>query len=95
MSGAQDPLEEYHGLHVAPPQDGHELLAWANPTARCCRIRVRHHTCNRCTPRYELCVAGGLAFIRRSADGETHETVWTTTAEAERVWAAMLRGEAR
>jgi hypothetical protein len=95
MSGAQDPPEKYHGLHLAPLQDDHEQLAWASPTARSSRIRVRHHTCNRCAPRYELCVAAGLAFIRRSADGETHETAWTTAAETERIWASLLRGAAR
>ncbi|GGO74012.1 hypothetical protein GCM10012289_45680 [Nonomuraea cavernae] len=95
MSGVRDLLEEYHGLHVAPVQEGHERIAWATPTARCVRVRVREHTCSGCAPCYEFCVAGGLAFIRRSVKGVIHETVWTTTAEAERVWAAMLRGEAR
>jgi NAD-dependent dihydropyrimidine dehydrogenase PreA subunit len=95
MSGAQDPLKEYHGLHAAPPQDDHERLTWASPAARGRRIRVRHHTCNRCHPCYELCVAGSLAFIRRSNDGETHETTWTTAAKAEQIWKSLLRGAAR
>ncbi|WP_250906164.1 hypothetical protein [Nonomuraea sp. NEAU-A123] len=46
-------------------------------------------------PWYEFCVAGGLAFVRRSADGVIHETAWTMAAEAERVWGALLRGAAR
>jgi hypothetical protein len=95
MSGAQDPPEEHHGPHVAPPQDNHERLAWASPTARSGRVRVRHHTCNRCAPCYELCVAAGLAFIRRSADGVIHETTWMTATETERIWASLLRGAAR
>jgi hypothetical protein len=88
-------MAEYHGLHVAPLRGDHERLAWARPTARCGRVRVRHHTCNRCAPRYEFCVAGGLTFIRRSADGEIHETAWTAAAETEQVWASLLRGAAR
>lgn len=95
MSGAQDLMEEYHGLHTAPLQDDHERLAWASPTARCERVRVRRHTCNRCAPRYELCVAAGLAFVRRSVDGVIHETAWTAAAETEQVWASLLRGTAR
>lgn len=46
-------------------------------------------------PRYEFCVAGGRTFIRRSADGEIHETAWTAAAETEQVWASLLRGAAR
>jgi len=89
------PLEEYHGLHVAPLQEGHERIAWASPVARCVRFRVRRHTCSGCPPCYEYCVAGGLAFVRRSADGVVHETAWTLTAETDRIWGALLRGEAR
>ncbi|MEU4227232.1 hypothetical protein AB0F17_23305 [Nonomuraea sp. NPDC026600] len=44
---------------------------------------------------YEFCVAGGLAFVRRSTDGVIHETAWTMAGEAERVWGALLRGAAR
>lgn len=88
-------MEEYHGLHVAPVQEGHEQIAWARPAARCARVRVREHTCSRCAPCYEFCVAGGLAFVRRSVKGAIHETAWTTTAQAARLWAALLRGEAR
>ncbi|MBT2229846.1 hypothetical protein KLK06_28745 [Nonomuraea sp. NEAU-A123] len=95
MSGVQDPLEGCHGLHVAPLRRGHEQLAWMSPAARCGRVRVRRHTCSHCVPWYEFCVAGGLAFVRRSADGVIHETAWTMAAEAERVWGALLRGAAR
>lgn len=95
MSRASDLLEEYHGLHVAAVQEGHERIAWAPPAARCVRVQVRERTCSRCVPCYEFCVAGGLAFVRRSADGVIHETAWAMAAEAEQVWVAMLGGAAR
>ncbi|GAA4505329.1 hypothetical protein GCM10023096_01590 [Nonomuraea ferruginea] len=95
MNMTRDLLEEYHGLHVASAWKDHERLAWVSPAVRCGRVRVRRHTCSRCLPCYEFCVAAGLAFIRRSTHSGMHETAWTLAAEAERVWWALLMGAAR
>jgi len=86
----------YHGIHVAPLRDGHEVLHWRPRVPRFDRVRVREHTCE-CEPlTYEFCSAGGVAFIRRRRrEGKKvtlRETEWLLTAEGERLWTAILTG---
>ncbi|GAB3140925.1 hypothetical protein [Microbispora hainanensis] len=89
----------FHGVHVAPPQTGCERLVWRKPTARCTHLRVRRHTCE-CQPVvYELCVSGGLVFVRRTvrkpAGLSVRETEWLLTARAMELWQRLLTGQAR
>jgi hypothetical protein len=92
-------MEEFHGPHVEPVQEGHVPIDWSAPTPRCASIRVRSHTCE-CVPTvYELCTAGGLAHIRRtvkSAGGDrVTESPWVRVAEAKRLWESLLEGHMR
>ncbi|MEU4541629.1 hypothetical protein AB0G15_43055 [Streptosporangium sp. NPDC023825] len=89
----------YHGIHVAPLHDGHEVVSWRGRMPRFDRIRVREHTCE-CEPlTYEFCTAGGMVLIRRrQGEGKKvtlRESEWMRTAEGERLWTAILTGRAR
>ncbi|ADG87801.1 hypothetical protein TBS_00560 [Thermobispora bispora] len=90
---------EYHGLHVAPVQPGHEAIEWLTPTNRSDRVRVVQHTCECRTTIYELCRSGGLMFIRRTVrtakGARVHETERLITARMERLWMRLLLGQAR
>ncbi|WP_205831149.1 MULTISPECIES: hypothetical protein [Microbispora] len=48
---------------------------------------------------YELCVSGGLVFIRRTvrkpAGLSVRETEWLLTARAMELWRRLLAGQAR
>jgi len=89
-------IHDFHGPHVEPPIVGHVKLTWHDPTPRTPRIRVILHTCECRETTYELCAAGGQAFVRRTDRKEqtVHETSWTLTATAVRLFAQILRGEA-
>lgn len=92
-------LGPFHGLHAAPPQARCEKVTWREPSARCVQARIRRHTCE-CKPTvYELCVSGGLVFIRRTVrtcDGvNVRETEWLRSARAVELWLALLAGQAR
>ncbi|MFC4059521.1 hypothetical protein ACFOWE_14550 [Planomonospora corallina] len=90
---------EFHGVHAAPLAAAHERIRWAVPVPRTDRIRGRSHTCVCQEVQFELCEAGGLAFIRRlrvlQGRVVVHETEWTVTARAVRLWELLLRGRAR
>ncbi|MBB2914815.1 hypothetical protein FHS43_006127 [Streptosporangium becharense] len=85
--------------HLAPPQPAHVPLTWS-ALRRFERVRVVAWTCHehRVTF-YELCQAGGLAFIRRTSTGKGKALVAQSEAwrcrEAEAVWGALLSGTAR
>ncbi|WP_203863579.1 hypothetical protein [Planobispora rosea] len=89
----------FHGIHAAPLTTTYERIRWVVPVPRTDRIRVRSHTCICREIQFELCEAGGLAFIRRLAPlrgrDVVHETEWTVTTRAVRLWESLLRGQAR
>ncbi|SDQ77763.1 hypothetical protein [Thermostaphylospora chromogena] len=82
-----------------PWREGAEELAW-HESRRFARVRVVAWTCHehRATW-YELCEAGGLAFIRRHDGRQGKQRVreshaWPL-AEARRMWVALLSGQVR
>ncbi|WP_319018610.1 hypothetical protein [Microbispora sitophila] len=87
---------EYHGIHPAAAQEGHEEVVWHKCQPRVSRVRVRRHTCG-CKPlMFELCQAGGLLFVRRTENRTTvTETEWLRAALAEQLWHKILLGQAR
>lgn len=91
--------ELYHGLHPAAPQAECQRLEWRVHVPRTDRIRVRKHTCACRTVVYELCQAGGLAFVRElyreGAVTRQRESAWLLTAEGLHLWEAILSGCAR
>ncbi|NRQ36628.1 hypothetical protein HII36_33050 [Nonomuraea sp. NN258] len=93
-------LDAYHGTHVATPQAGAERVEWARAADRVARVRVREVTCSCRWPIFELCAAGGLAFVRYVSlddDGSisTLESPWGPAREAARLWTRILNGRAR
>lgn len=88
----------YHGPHVASPQRGYQTLTWRAPTARCDRDRVRQHTCWCRMVTYELCMGGGLLYIRRtySQGGKTsvQESDRWRAAVGEDTWRLLMCGQA-
>ncbi|WP_406319568.1 hypothetical protein OHA77_19810 [Streptosporangium sp. NBC_01639] len=96
MSDLGHLTETYHSLHVAPLQSQHERVAWRSQAPRADRIREHTCPCRRIT--YEFCMAGGLAFVRRTYrhDGiAVHESSWLQTRETEQLWLRILLGQAR
>jgi hypothetical protein len=85
--------------HVAMPQRDHMRLIWREPCKGVTRLRVITWTCYCRATLYELCHAGGQAFIRRTLqlddNRQVHETYRWPTREAGDVWRALLSGEAR
>jgi hypothetical protein len=96
---ADHSLCDYHGPHPAPQQEQHERLVWRSPSRRTHRIRVVRHSCECEATIFELCQAGGLAFIRKSlrrtASTVVHETDWMPSKRASQLYERVLRGEAR
>ena len=92
-------LAPYHGIHPAPQQPGCVPVDWQPARPRADRVRVREHTCECRKTVYELCVSGGLVFIRRHLRERSgtlvHESAWLRTAEGERLWAQIIAGLAR
>ena len=85
--------------HLPPLLKGARELAWFKP-GRFVRSRVLAWTC--CEHRntwYELCAAGGLAYIRRLKGDEVQPDVAQThawrVAEAHAMWLALLSGRVR
>jgi hypothetical protein len=84
--------------HVPLPQSGFQRLTWlASGDVK--RVRVVAWTCDCRAVFYELCQAGGMAFIRRTLQrdqcpevGETHRM---RVAQARELWALILSGMAR
>ncbi|GGO07800.1 hypothetical protein GCM10010116_15710 [Microbispora rosea subsp. aerata] len=88
------------GLHLPPEQPGCVRLEWLPETRRTAHVRVVRHTCGDCQAvTYELCVAGGLMFIRRTdrtkRTPQVHETERLITCRARAMWRDLLLGFAR
>lgn len=97
-------LTAYHGVHPLAPAGDHQKLKWGAPFSvqQYDNVRVRRHTCGMesCSHiYYELCIAGGQGFIRRTSSrlGRTRvvETPPMLSTAAERLWEELLHGRAR
>ncbi len=92
-------LDECLSPHVAAMRRGSGRLRWyaVDPYAR--RVRVVDWTCACRATVYELCVAGGRAFVRRTVQGEpvaqVHETDWASLGQTREIWGALLAGYVR
>lgn len=91
-------LPDFHGPHTRPRRFDAELVEWCEPIPRFQRVRVRRHTCE-CKPRiYELCTAGGLAWVRRTdrlkSVVKVGESPPCSFREAEELWEKLLAGRA-
>jgi hypothetical protein len=70
-------------------------MGWLVPTRFGDHYRVRSWTCDCRKVYYELCAAGGLAFLRRVAQGDpptVHESARMPHAQAREMWTALLTG---
>ncbi|MEV0614603.1 hypothetical protein AB0I81_14840 [Nonomuraea sp. NPDC050404] len=86
---------DYHGLHVAVPQEQAVRVRWAESTKRAARIRIKEHTCFCTHPTYEFCTAGGLWFVRRlPEEGTTMESPWLPADTARALWLRIVTGQA-
>lgn len=78
--------------------EGSTEIDWEVPRARTARARVVAHTDGHKAVSYELCAAAGLMFVRRTIRrGErvvVHESTWSHTRDARRLWARILSCEA-
>jgi hypothetical protein len=84
--------------HVKGARPDHMRIVWLDGGLRAeNRVRVIAWTCDCREAVYELCRSAGQAYIRRTLrkDREVHETYRWTFKEAERVWSALLAGQAR
>ncbi|MEU0518252.1 hypothetical protein [Streptosporangium sp. NPDC006007] len=74
-------------------------LVWRTPYQGVARLRVIAWTCDCCSTLYELCHAGGQAFIRRThrfnGARQVHETYRWPIRKGDGVWRALLSGEVR
>jgi hypothetical protein len=89
-------LNDCLSIHPAEPRDDCARLVWF-PVRRDGRCRVIAWTCHCERVQYELCAASGRAFIRRSvldAPRATVETHRGSMAEVQRIWMALMCGEA-
>ena len=92
--------DNHHGIHLATPIKGHEELVWMKPRVGE-KYRVREHTCE-CKSRgvvYELCISGGLMFIRKIYRDFHSQTVTESerwrTARAKEMWVRLITGQVR
>lgn len=91
--------ERAHGLHLGPPQAGHEHVDWRKwpPHGT---VRLISETCE-CKARvYELGAAAGLRFIARidREPGKRDVVVFAgpmLAARADKLWQRIITGEAR
>ncbi len=81
--------------HAPEPKRDHMCLVWRPLHRTTNQIRVIAWTCDCRAPFFELCHAGGVAYIRRTQLNEVHETYRWSFKEAEAVWRALLDGDAR
>ncbi|MFF4412846.1 hypothetical protein ACFYY8_09960 [Streptosporangium sp. NPDC001559] len=84
--------------HPARPLADHMRLVWRKP-CQAERLRVIAWSCD-CGPVvYELCHAGGQAFVRRTHHFNgarmVHETYRWPIRKGDDVWKALLSGQAR
>lgn len=87
-----------HGIHV-PRAWGATEVEWLGEPRRFDRVRVSAHTCWCKATMYELCHAGGLAFVRRTLQREPHLVVSDShpmlSREADDLWQMIITGEAK
>lgn len=91
-------LTECFSPHAAPVQEQYVRIRWRAAANSEERVRVIAWTCDCRATVYELCHAGGQAHLRRTcrrAQAVIHESYRWTFNEADELWAALLRGEAR
>ncbi|WP_157248842.1 hypothetical protein [Nonomuraea typhae] len=99
MNDALINLDECLSPHVTAVRRGSGRLRWnvVDPYGR--PVRVIEWTCACRATVYELCLAGGRAFIRRTVQGEpvakTHETDWASLRQTREIWGALLAGYVR
>ncbi|MDA0631907.1 hypothetical protein OUY22_00635 [Nonomuraea sp. MCN248] len=88
----------YHSVHPAKERPNLTPVHWHPGASRAARVRVRAYTCDCLPVVFELCVAGGLAFVRRHERSIGRlvvvESEWETWRRTEELWIAILRGEA-
>ncbi|MEU6725956.1 hypothetical protein ABZ917_19825 [Nonomuraea wenchangensis] len=85
--------------HVGPPRPDQMYLVWREVAGEQDPPRVIEYTCECEDTVYELCREAGLAYSRIiRLDGvvqAVHETYRWRSKEAQDVWVALLKGEAR
>jgi hypothetical protein len=89
---------DLHREHVFPLDPAHERIRWLTPLPHLDRVRVRRRTCSCGDVLFELCEAGGSAFIRRLEISMNkvvvHESSRLPTARAVHLWQRLRRGQA-
>jgi hypothetical protein len=99
VSSALAALDECLSPHVSMMRRDCERLRWNVVNSGRHRVRVVVWTCSCRATVYELCTAGGRAFIRRTVQAEPRavvcETAWGSPEEAWENWAALLSGRVR
>ncbi|MEU8271290.1 hypothetical protein AB0B89_29540 [Sphaerisporangium sp. NPDC049002] len=84
--------------HLPLPQSGCERLTWL-PPVDATRVRVVAWTCDCRAVFFELCEAGGMAFVRRTVQRnkrpEITETHRMRVRHAWDLWTSLLSGMAR
>jgi hypothetical protein len=92
-------LGECLSPHVSVMRRDCGRLRWYAVNSGRFRVRVVVWTCPCRATVYELCEAGGRAFIRRTVQAEpvatACETAWEPPWEAWENWAALLSGRVR
>ena len=92
-------LDDFHSTHPAPPRPDALPVSWSSPLPHSSGIRVRDYTCECRSLVFELCVAGGLAFIRRYdrsvSPGVIVESPRERAHNTELLWWQLIAGKAR
>jgi hypothetical protein len=85
---------DYHGRHVPDGGDAPVVIQWSPAVSRGGRVRVQDYTCECRRVVYELCSAGGVAFIRRRrmVYGKSISDEFTTglSSKVREIWEQML-----
>ncbi|MFC4015987.1 hypothetical protein ACFOY2_52860 [Nonomuraea purpurea] len=88
---------DYHGRHMPMVSKEPEGMKWTPGVFRGEKVRVRDHTCECSSVVYELCLAGGIMFIRRTRKGDdediVHEFTARTNSEVFAAWLEMVDPE--
>ncbi|MGW6496840.1 hypothetical protein [Nonomuraea angiospora] len=88
---------DYHGLHVPALHAEAVRVDWAQSLRRTDLLRVREHTCMCTYPRFELCTAAGLWFVRKFTaehPAKVRESTWMQARAARELWSQILAGQA-
>jgi hypothetical protein len=82
--------------HLPEPQPNHKRLAWL-PSRNDPRYRALAWTCHCADVIYELCMAGGQSYLRRTdlTTGNVSETHGMRVREGEALWQTLLQGRAQ